>query len=327
MTQIDCIDTEAGIADLLSEWAAVWRRCDATPFQSPDWLLAWWRSFGTDRPRILAARDDGALAGVLPLYLRQETDCIKLLPLGIGVSDYLDALAPPAGTEIAAALLGAVAELPEWQACNLPDLAPDAVLLPVPGPPGCGEERSRTVPCPVLELPEAVEALDTVVPHKTLRDVRQARHRAAAVGDVSIERADRDTLDDALNDLFRLHAKRWQSRGEHGVCASPEVQQFHRASARAMLRAGLLRLYRLRIGGAVAAVYHGFVHGRRAYAYLGGFDPELPRLSPGAQVIAHAIAGAIAEGVTEFHFLRGGEAYKYAWGAVDRWNTARSFRR
>ena len=77
----------------------------------------------------------------------------------------------------------------------------------------------------------------------------------------------------------------------------------------------------------MGAVYYGFLHHDRAYAYLGGFDPELPRLSPGAQIIGHAIDQAIAEGATEFHFLRGGEAYKYSWGAVDRWNTARTFRR
>jgi hypothetical protein len=42
---------------------------------------------------------------------------------------------------------------------------------------------------------------------------------------------------------------------------------------------------------------------------------------------AHAIEQAIAEGAREFHFLRGPEAYKYAWGATDRWNMRRSFRR
>jgi hypothetical protein len=42
---------------------------------------------------------------------------------------------------------------------------------------------------------------------------------------------------------------------------------------------------------------------------------------------AHAIEQALREGAREFHFLRGQEAYKYGWGAVDRWNQRRSFRR
>jgi CelD/BcsL family acetyltransferase involved in cellulose biosynthesis len=49
-------------------------------------------------------------------------------------------------------------------------------------------------------------------------------------------------------------------------------------------------------------------------------------LSAGTQIVAHAIEEAAREGATEFHFLRGGEAYKYAWG-VDRPNTALSWRR
>ena len=89
----------------------------------------------------------------------------------------------------------------------------------------------------------------------------------------------------------------------------------------------MLRLYRLRIGDAVAGVYYGFQHGGNAYAYLGGFDPEMTRLSPGAQLLDYAIRAAIGEGVREFHFLRGGENYKYAWGAADRVNLARTFRR
>ena len=33
--------------------------CDAmgaTPFQSPAWLMAWWKHFGTGAPRVLTAR-------------------------------------------------------------------------------------------------------------------------------------------------------------------------------------------------------------------------------------------------------------------------------
>jgi CelD/BcsL family acetyltransferase involved in cellulose biosynthesis len=179
----------------------------------------------------------------------------------------------------------------------------------------------------VLVLPNSVAALRTVVSRKTLRDVHQACSRSRSLGDVQIERADSDTLETAMDDLFLLHEKRWRSRGEDGVCADPVVQNFHRNAARTLSKSGMLRLYRLRIGGGVAAVYYGFCRTDHSYAYLGGFDPELTRLSPGAQIMHYAITEAIAEGAREFHFLRGGESYKYAWGATDRWNRARTLRR
>ncbi len=66
--------------------------------------------------------------------------------------------------------------------------------------------------------------------------------------------------------------------------------------------------------------YLGLAHAGRAFAYLGGFDPVHEHVSPGAILIGHAIEEAIRGGAAEFHFLRGQEAYKYPWGAADRWN-------
>jgi CelD/BcsL family acetyltransferase involved in cellulose biosynthesis len=157
--------------------------------------------------------------------------------------------------------------------------------------------------------------------------VRQAHARTETIGPIAIETAEHATIDTALDDLFRLHEERWHERGEAGVLADPAVRAFHRAAAREFCAAGMLRLYRLRIADAVAGVYYGFQQGDNAYAYLGGFDPEMTRLSPGAQLLDYAIRAAIGEGVREFHFLRGGENYKYAWGAADRVNLARTFRR
>ena len=61
------------------------------------------------------------------------------------------------------------------------------------------------------------------------------------------------------------------------------------------------------------------------FFYLSGFDPGFAFESPGTILLAHMIEEAAREGRSEVHFLRGGEAYKYAWGGVDRMNAGRSF--
>jgi CelD/BcsL family acetyltransferase involved in cellulose biosynthesis len=86
-------------------------------------------------------------------------------------------------------------------------------------------------------------------------------------------------------------------------------------------------MWLLRLGDEIAGAYYGFHQQDRAYAYLGGFDPAFEFESPGTILVGHAIAEARREGAREFHFLRGREAYKYEWGAEDRWNQRRSFRR
>ena len=43
------ISTPEELERLREEWLALWRRSpSATPFQSPMWLLPWWRAFGSD---------------------------------------------------------------------------------------------------------------------------------------------------------------------------------------------------------------------------------------------------------------------------------------
>ncbi|MBV9014864.1 MAG: GNAT family N-acetyltransferase [Alphaproteobacteria bacterium] len=326
--RIELIDSDAGLQALIPEWAALWRRVPTSaPFQSPLWLTAWWSQFGTGIPRIITARAGGALIGVLPLYELHETDSIKLLPLGISVSDYIDALIDPAYPDIPDLLLAAIADIIFSQQCHLPDLPPDAALRRAASPHNLREICDPGPPCPVLILPADPDDLAAVVPRKTLRDVRQAQSRSEAVGPVTIETADLSTVDGALEALFCLHQKRWRKRGEEGVLADPAVRRFHHEAASAFCAAGILRLYELRIGTTLAGVYYGFHSNRKAYAYLGGFDPEMTRLSPGAQLLQHAICAAIHEGAREFHFLRGGESYKYAWGATDQFNLARTFRR
>ena len=157
--------------------------------------MAWWRHFGTGMPRVLIARaGEGLLAerlvGVLPLYELREPGICKLLPIGIGLSDYIDALADPAWPEAGEAMLAAIADIPDWDECHLPDLPEGGVLHGARGPAGLAEQRSDSGPCPVLVLPESADALDTIVPRKTLRDVRQAASRAEAAGGVRIETAD-----------------------------------------------------------------------------------------------------------------------------------------
>jgi CelD/BcsL family acetyltransferase involved in cellulose biosynthesis len=118
--------------------------------------------------------------------------------------------------------------------------------------------------------------------------------------------------------LLELHGARWAARGERGVLDGPGVEAFHREVVRGFLERGWLRLFALRVEGRLAAVHYGFSAKGRAYYYLGGFDPAFHQLSPGSLMVLHAIEEALREGAGEFDFLRGREAYKYAWGGVDR---------
>jgi CelD/BcsL family acetyltransferase involved in cellulose biosynthesis len=328
MVRIDQVTKAAEIERLAPEWRALWRRIpNTTPFQSPEWLLPWWRCFGNAAPSVVTARAGDRLIGLLAVYVLDEPGCRKLLPFGISLSDYLDALIDPESRSLADVLLESLITVPGWDECYLPDLPPFAALLAAECPSRLSEVRSDGETCPVLRLPRVVEGLRAIVPRKTLRDLQRARRRSASAGVVTVSRAEKSTVEACMSDFFRLHERRWQRDGGQGVCADPVVRDFHQIAASRLLDAGMLRLYLLRIGNSPVAAYYGFTANHTAYAYLTGFDPEWAELSPGAQIVGHAIEEAVREGVSEFHFLRGGEAYKYSWGAVDRPNVARALRR
>ncbi|GAC1347300.1 MAG: GNAT family N-acetyltransferase [Acetobacteraceae bacterium] len=312
---IAVLESAAELDRLAPEWDALWRRTPgATPFQSPAWLLPWWRQFGTGMPRVAIERRDGELRGVLALYVLDEPGVRKLLPIGAGTTDYLDALGDPAP------LLPALLDRARAEAvdrCDLIEIPPGSALPLLPAPPGWRADTGSGSPCPVLTLPG--------IPSGIGRKLRMSRHRAERAGGWTTETAGPDTVQAHLDALIRLHQARWTAQGETGVLDSDPVLAFHRGAAPVLLTAGLLRLQVVRIAGEVAAAILALLAPGRIFFYLSGFDAAHAFVSPGTILLGAMLEQAMAEGRQEAHFLRGEEDYKYAWGGVNRLNTSRHF--
>jgi CelD/BcsL family acetyltransferase involved in cellulose biosynthesis len=319
MSEIRILRAGEELAALQPQWWDLWRGAAAAPFVTPAWLLPWWQLFRPGELRSVAVLDDGRLVGLAALYC----DRGRLLPVGIALSDYLDVLVDPAGSGVLPALARGVWELPDWDECSLEELPPGAAALALPAPEGCGDGAGPQSACPVLALPRSTDRLGEAIPADKLRKVRMSRHRAERRGGFAIESVGMDGIADFLRELTRLHRARWQEQGGSEALRGARVENFLEAATPRLAAAGLARLFLLRLGGRCAGAYYGLSDGRRAYAWLGGFDPEFARESPGTLLIAHAIEAAVGEGCREFHFLRGRERYKYEWGAVDRWSVRR----
>lgn len=316
------LDTDAALEALRPEWDALWRRVPgAVPFSSPWWALPWWHQFGTGQPRVVCQRRDGRLTGLLPLYVLREDGGAKLLPIGAGTTDYLDALVEP-GTDPAPLLAAALdrAGRDGVAVCDLIEVPADGALLGCPAPPGWRGAWHEAGPCPVLALPPSVDAMAQAVPSFTRRALRLNRNRAARAGGWSVETATAPTFPACMAELVRLHQARWTAAGEPGTLADPRVLAFHAEAGPALLAQGLLRLHVLRLGDAVAAAMLALLGPGRILFYLSGYDAARAYESPGSLLLGALLEDAVREGRREAHFLRGGEAYKYAWGAVDRPN-------
>ncbi|HEY4707365.1 MAG TPA: GNAT family N-acetyltransferase [Thermodesulfobacteriota bacterium] len=310
--QIEEIMGRRGLPELAPEWDALFEACpEAAPFQSPQWLIPWSAHLGAGEPYVLALRSGGALSAIAAFMLTGP----ELVFMGTGVSDYLDMLARP-GLERAAALavmerLGARQEL--WARCDLQELKAGSALLSITMPPGIRAKVRQMEPCLHIELPATLEefAARCWTNRQTGSSRTRARHERSGL--LTIETADGERLGEFIDSLFTLHAKRWASLGLPGVLNGRAIRSFHTEAAKGLLEKGMLRLYRMRYSGSdIAALYCLFRSGR-VYAYLGGFDPALSRLSPGAQLLRHVVEDSIRTGAGVIDFLRGGEGYKYAW--------------
>jgi CelD/BcsL family acetyltransferase involved in cellulose biosynthesis len=320
----EVVITAGGLERLVPSWEALRARCpNASPFQSPAWTIPWWRSFGEGSLQVLALWSRGRLVGLVPLYIRRapETGRLELRLIGAGNSDHLDALCEPgaerAVTDATVKHLAALhGQVDDAQFVQLP---PASALLDVTA--GWRAERSEGEPCPVVPLPGQGVGLDDVLPARFAAKVGQYRRRAARTGHLRLESVEGAPVERALElfaDVVRLHTAAWAGRGTPGVLADGRVRRFHRAVIRAAHPRGLVELYRLRLDDRVVAAYYGFRDARRAYYYLGGFDPAAGALSVGTLVVAAALEAALRRGAAEFDFLRGREPYKYRWGARDR---------
>jgi CelD/BcsL family acetyltransferase involved in cellulose biosynthesis len=267
------------------------------------------------------------LAWLVPLYIHapRTGETRQVLPIGIGTTDYLDGLFSPAGVsgclgEVLAALDQARAT---WDACDWPQLRSGSPLLGSNLPQGWEAETTTSESCPTLGLEEGAGGLRALVPPSMWNNLQYYGRRAARAGRVEYVAGNAANLEELFESLLELHRARWTGRGGPGVLANPAVERMHRLALPQLLGLGVLRMYALRLDARVVAVYYGLIdhasaEPRRAYYYLGGFEPGYERLSPGTLLVGHAIQEAIREGAREFDFLRGREAYKYMWGARDR---------
>lgn len=316
---VETIVSLEGLEALREPWARLWAEdALASPFGHPAWLLPWARTHAPDRTRATLLRDGGRPVALLPWFDWEGA----VLLAGTGPSDYGEAVF--ARPDLAGPALAALAA-EAGERIDLQQLRPETPLAAAPAPPGWTETVEAGETCPVAPVtgPEGVGAM----PGKWRRKLGYTRRRALDAGGWDSERATAASLDEIGEALLRLHAQRWESRGETGVFDQDHTIRHIRQALPELLEAGLLSLHALRRQGRIAAVVFALEGKGALHFYISGFDPALTELGPGTLLLGDIFAEAAGEGLAEAHFLRGQERYKYHWGAADRPTVRRLLRR
>ena len=318
------IDGDAVFDELAGEWDELAARgMTNTPFQKLAYQQSWWKNLkpqGARLQSVVVRHEDGALAAIACLYV--TTDEMVRFNGCIEETDYLDLITT---AEDAADCWQAVLEsmlseaFPPWRhlnLCNIPAYSPSRTMLAE-----AAAQFDMTVAesinevCPVIALPDSFErylgGLDSKQRREVQRKLRRAKGAEARLHIVSAEEDLSEAVDEFLELLQKstFEKREWLNEGRRTL--------FHEI-AQAAQQDQTLQLMFLEVNDQKAAALFNFDYDDRIWVYNSGLDPDLfSALSPGVVITALAIEEAIANNREEFDFLRGDEAYKYRFGAVD----------
>ena len=307
------LNNQDDILAIVPGWMELWRRVGRNPFSFPFWVVNWFTTLCPGEPRVLVIREGIDIVGVLPFFEANSTLHIA----GLGISDYLDVLIDHHVFHLIWAMVGTFFR---GRTVVLTDLPATSPFISVSPPKEWAIKATPYRPCPFLALPGTSTRLRDVIPNRMAANLRNCYSKAERSGGIRIEHPLDNNIDEFIDFFIYIHSLRWRKDDKPGALAAQNVQKFHRLSIPEMLKNDILRMEILSIGAKRVAAYYGFHVADTSYYYLSGFDPEESRASPGSLVVASAIENSLMENDTKFDFLRGGEKYKYKWGATDSYS-------
>jgi CelD/BcsL family acetyltransferase involved in cellulose biosynthesis len=299
------------IEPLAHEWDDLADRARAAPWLRPGWIDAWWKEFGAGELRVLAARRDGRLAGLIPLQYRAGT-----------LSSTTNSHTPEFGPLVENATVAR--ELAEALFCDRPRRISLAFLDPdKPGLSECREaaavagyrllERLRAR-SPCIQFEGEWDPYEKQLSRNLRKELRRQERRLQRMGDLSFEIWEgTDRLDELLDEGFRVEASGWKGARGTAIASRPETRRFYTEIAHWAAARGWLRLAFHRLDGRAFSVQFDLACDDTYYLLKSGYDPAYRRFSPGHLTMSRVIREAVTSGFTRLDLLGSDEPYKLAW--------------
>ena len=287
-------------------WAGLAER-SGNLFATPDWLGAWWRHFGGGRELRIERSGDC----IVPLYVWRSFPIRVLRLVGHGPSDVLGPICPP---EDGPAPAERLREALEHERSTFSSASSSR------RPAGSrSARRTRRAPhgraCRQVggaSWEEFLASRSANLREQVGRKERKLLHELGASYRLA---DDPDRLPRDL-DVALLAAPRALGDGRLGL-ADPAVGAFRPRLRGHRARAPLATAWLLETGSGPIAAWYGFRLAGAEHYYNAGRDPSSDRYSAGFVLLAHTLRAALEDGVREYRFLRGGDAYKHRFATED----------
>jgi CelD/BcsL family acetyltransferase involved in cellulose biosynthesis len=341
--RLTVVSDPAELAGMRESWNAA-AAADPTPnvYLTWEWVHTWWSHFGAGNElHVVVVRDDDGIVAIAPLQRSR---------LGVGpgplATPVLQRISPDAGDYGGIVLVRREAEavemLVDHLAGALRDRSVAAVLLSrlLSDDPFlallrdqlvrrssslAAEEASLDGSCLVTDLQAEFNMAKQTKKHKIRQRTRRIGEQHGEVvfayHSSSGGRSDADgTLDEGLDRLLHVHARRWEGRESEmqGLLAEPEREAFMVDAIRALDGAGRVRLLTLTADGRPVAAELDFEYQRRMFMFKGAFDPDFGAFSPGQLLHHRVIEDGLESGLEVVDWGRGDQLYKRRWANGER---------
>ncbi|MFA1544445.1 GNAT family N-acetyltransferase [Actinomadura monticuli] len=302
----------AGLADELRDLYD--RSPAATPFQTYEWLRAWWGWYGArGRLRLVLVRCRGRLVAAAPLMAGVRYGFPVLVPLAGEQSDFTDFLLDPVYADGAVRhLTRALLDERGWCAIDLREVRPGSAahLVAARWP----RRTWRTPSSVCLELPATgIDGVLARLPRRTAGKMR-AKLRKIDVRGITAESVPAERAADAVHALLELHARQWRGRPINPEHTRDRFRRHLAEAASGMVRDGRAEVVQYRWDGRLVAGDLVLIGHRYVGAYLYGAIPDLrDAVDVSLMMLRQNLAIARDRHRQGVSLLRGDEPYKLKW--------------
>jgi len=326
---IKVVTDTSGLKGLQDEWSRLLRDSrTASICLTWEWLYTWWEVFGESAAElhVLLLRAEGRLVGIAPLIVmtHRERGLIKVRTLrflGTGepeweeaASEYVDIIASDGYEKPVAERVWAYLQshFRQWDQIVFNDVMGDSLVLThLKGlllQAGIQPRLAQTGTRYRIDLPSSWDAYLAMLDpgaRKRFQYKRRKLEKAGRVAEMHVTIP--DELESAFNELVRLHAMRWTSRGRPGVFISDRFVSYHKRLMQRLLDRGMLNLRLLSLDDVVISAMYNLRYGGTDYFYQAGFDTgDAAKYSPGIVAHSYAIEDSIRQGLKRYDFMKGG---------------------
>lgn len=292
------------ISNLKDDWRNLLNLAPGSiPFLSYEWFKSYYETILESEPEIMVFSNNGDIVGIIPGIIENET--IKLLS-DSRITDINDVIYIPGYEE---EIIKEFSSYVENEGLNL-DLFPvreDSILIRLLPSFLEGISINRTDLSPILTLSSSwdkyLEGLNGKVRHELRRKLRKAK-------EVNIKNLNPDKVEI----LFKLMS---DSDSNKRCFLSLEIRNFFIKIIRLFFDRKWLRFRVTYLKKHPVGVVLAFHSKKHIYLYNTGYDPDFSYLSPGIVTVCLDIKDAIEKRFNYYDFLRGGEDFKFQFGAKE----------